>query len=89
MFLTLGLLVNPSELWPIAGIGLIIGVFMILLARPLAVLLTLWPFRLMTFQSRIFTGWVGLRGAVPIIFATYPFLYDIPGANTLFNIVFS
>ncbi len=88
MFLTLGLLVNPSELWPIAGIGLIIGVFMILLARPLAVLLTLWPFRLMTFQSRIFTGWVGLRGAVPIIFATYPFLYDIPGANALFNIVF-
>jgi len=88
MFLTLGLLVNPSELWPIAGIGLIIGVFIILLARPIAVLLTLWPFRLMTFQSRIFTGWVGLRGAVPIIFATYPFLYDIPGANALFNIVF-
>ena len=88
MFLTLGLLVNPSELWPIAGIGLLIGIFMIVLARPLAVLLSLLPFRMMTFQSRIFTGWVGLRGAVPIIFATYPLLFGISGANVLFNIVF-
>lgn len=88
MFLTLGLLVNPSELWPVAGIGLLVGIFMIIFARPVAVLLSLWPFRLMTMQSRIFTCWVGLRGAVPIIFATYPLLYEIPDADTLFNIVF-
>ncbi len=89
MFLTLGLLVNPSELWPIAGIGLLIGVFMIVLARPIAVLLTLWPFRMMTFQSRIFTSLGGTAGSrTHHICLTYPFLYDIPGANTLFNIVF-
>ncbi len=75
--------------WPIAGIGLLIGVFMIVLARPIAVLLTLWPFRMMTFQSRIFTSLGGTAGSrTHHICLTYPFLYDIPGANTLFNIVF-
>ena len=88
MFLALGLLVNPSELWPIAGVGLLIGVFMIILARPIAVLLSLVPFRRMTMQSRIFTSWVGLRGAVPIIFATYPLVNQVAQANVLFNIVF-
>jgi len=84
----LGLLVNPSELWPIAGIGLLVGVFMIIVARPVSVLLSLWPFKHVSIQSRIFVSWVGLRGAVPIIFATYPLLHGIPGANVLFNIVF-
>ena len=88
MFLALGLLVNPSELWPVAGVGLLIGVFMIVFARPAAVLLSLWPFRKLNLQSRLFTSWVGLRGAVPIIFATYPLIYGVPGAKILFNIVF-
>ena len=88
MFLALGLLVNPSELWPIAGVGLLIGIFMIVLARPIAVLLSLFPFRMMTTNSRIFTSWVGLRGAVPIIFATYPLVSGIAEASILFNIVF-
>jgi len=88
MFLALGLLVNPSELLPVAGVGLLIGVFMIVFARPVAVLLSLWPFRKLNFSSRMFTCWVGLRGAVPIIFATYPLLHGVPGANILFNIVF-
>lgn len=88
MFLALGLLVNPSELWPIAGIGLLVGVFMIIVARPVSVLLSLWPFKHISIQSRIFVSWVGLRGAVPIIFATYPLLHGVPGANVLFNIVF-
>ncbi|HOZ19002.1 MAG: K(+)/H(+) antiporter NhaP [Bacteroidetes bacterium ADurb.Bin139] len=88
MFLALGLLVNPSELWPIAGVGLLIGIFMIILARPLAILLSLLPFSRMTMQSRIFTSWVGLRGAVPIIFATYPLVSGVSQANILFNIVF-
>ena len=88
MFLTLGLLVNPKELLPIAGIGLTIGVFMIIFARPIAVFLSLFPFRMMMFKDRLYVSWVGLRGAVPIIFATYPLIADIPHAKTMFNIVF-
>jgi len=88
MFLTLGLLVNPKELLPIAGVGILVGVFMILVSRPLAVLLSLSPFRKMTFKAKFFTSWVGLRGAVPIIFATYPWISQVPHAKTMFNIVF-
>ncbi len=88
MFLTLGLLVKPQELWSIAWIGLLIGIFMIIIARPASVLLCLWPFRRMTFRSRLYVCWVGLRGAVPIIFATYPLLAHIPQARQIFNIVF-
>ena len=88
MFLTLGLLVNPSELLPIAGIGLIIGVFMILVSRPFAVWTSLLPFRKMTKKAKIFTSWVGLRGAVPIIFATYPLTEGLGQARPIFNIVF-
>ncbi|MCD8173039.1 MAG: potassium/proton antiporter [Alistipes sp.] len=88
MFLTLGLLVNPNELLPVAGIGLLIGVFMIIFARPAAVFLCLAPFKGLTFKGRTYISWVGLRGAVPIIFATYPLLEGIPHARTMFNIVF-
>lgn len=88
MFVSLGLLVNPSELLPIAGLGLLIGVFMILVSRPLSVVLSLAPFRKMTVNARVFTSWVGLRGAVPIIFATYPWIAEIPDAKMIFNIVF-
>lgn len=88
MFLSLGLLVNPSELLPIAAVGLLIGVFMILIGRPLSVFLSLLPFKKLSFKARIFTSWVGLRGAVPIIFATYPWIYNVPQAKMIFNIVF-
>ncbi|MDD2995501.1 MAG: potassium/proton antiporter [Paludibacter sp.] len=88
MFLALGLLVNPSELLPIAGVGLLVGVFMILIGRPLSVLISLLPFKNMSFKARLFTSWVGLRGAVPIIFATYPWISDVPQAKMMFNIVF-
>lgn len=88
MFLALGLLVNPIELTDVAWIGLLIGIFMIIIARPASVLLCLLPFKWMTFNSRLFVSWIGLRGAVPIIFATYPLLADIPGARQIFNIVF-
>ncbi|MBP1677601.1 MAG: sodium/hydrogen exchanger [Bacteroidetes bacterium] len=88
MFLALGLLVNPSELLPIAGIGILIGLFMIVVSRPLSVLISLLPFRKMTFKARLFTSWVGLRGAVPIIFATYPLISEVPHAKIMFNIVF-
>ncbi|NDV46455.1 potassium/proton antiporter [Paludibacter sp. 221] len=88
MFLTLGLLVNPSELLPVAGISVLVGVFMILISRPISVFACLAPFRKMSMNARVFTSWVGLRGAVPIIFATYPWLAGVDGAKDIFNIVF-
>ena len=88
MFLTLGLLVNPHEMLDIAAVALLIGVFMILVARPLSIFLCLLPFRNITNKGRLFVSWVGLRGATPIIFATYPVLAQIEGSQQLFNIVF-
>ena len=112
MFLCLGLLVNPHEMLEVACVALLIGVFMIVIGRPLSVFLCLlpfgkrinmkskffvsWvglrlcllPFRKITMKSRLFVSWVGLRGAVPIIFATYPVVAGVPGADVIFNIVF-
>ena len=88
MFLALGLLVNPHEMLDVAGIALLIGLFMIVVARPVSVFLCLLPFRRMTNRARVFVSWVGLRGAVPIIFATYPVLAEVPGYQQIFNIVF-
>lgn len=88
MFLTLGLLVNPYELVPIAGIGLMVGVFMIIVARPLTVFACLLPFRKISFKARTYVSWVGLRGAVPIIFAIYPLIANVPNASMIFNVVF-
>ncbi len=88
MFLTLGLLVNPHELLEVVGIGLLVGIFMIVLARPIAVLLCLSPFKKISWKGRFYVSWVGLRGAVPIIFATYPIVAQLEHANLIFNIVF-
>lgn len=88
MFLSLGLLVNPSELLPVAGLGLIISLFLIFVARPIAVWLCFLPFRNIPTKARHYISWVGLRGAVPIIFATYPLTEGIPHAQMMFNIVF-
>lgn len=88
MFLTLGLLVNPHEMLDLAAVALLIGAFMIIVARPLSVFLCLLPFRNITAKGRLFVSWVGLRGATPIIFATYPVLAEIEGSQQLFNIVF-
>lgn len=88
MFLTLGLLVTPSELPPVIGIGLIIGFFVIILARPISVFLCLLPFRKFSTRARLYVSWVGLRGAVPIIFATYPLLAGVGHAEVIFNVVF-
>lgn len=88
MFLMLGLLVNPHEMLEVACVALLIGVFMIVIGRPLSVFLCLLPFRKITFKSRLFVSWVGLRGAVPIIFATYPVVANVEGSNVIFNIVF-
>lgn len=88
MFICLGLLVNPHEMVGIAFVALCIGLFMILIGRPLSVLICLLPFRRMNFRSKLFVSWVGLRGAVPIIFATYPVVSRLEGAEQIFNIVF-
>lgn len=90
MFLVLGLLVNPREMFGVALTATLIGLFMIVLARPLSVLLCLLPYSLrrINWRSRLFISWVGLRGAVPIIFATYPVVAGVEGSNQLFNIVF-
>ena len=88
MFLSLGLLVNPHEMLEVSISALLIGLFMIFVARPLTVGLCLLPFRQMTFKAKCFVSWVGLRGAVPIIFATYPVVSEIPGSQIIFNIVF-
>jgi len=88
MFLSLGLLVNPHEMIDVAVVALLIALFMIIIARPVSVFACLLPFRKMTNRARWFVSWVGLRGAVPIIFATYPVVAGIPDSNQLFNIVF-
>ena len=88
MFLSLGLLVNPHEMLDVSVSALLIGLFMIFVARPVTVGLCLMPFRQMTFKAKCFVSWVGLRGAVPIIFATYPVVSHIPGSQDIFNIVF-
>lgn len=91
MFLSLGLLVNPHELVEAHVVipGLALGVFMILVSRPVAVFLCLMPFRKFSLKARCYVAWVGLRGAVPIIFATYALTSpDVLHARAMFNMVF-
>ncbi len=87
MFLILGLLVFPSRLLPIIVSGILISFFLIFIARPIGVFLSL-PFGKINFKEKTFISWVGLRGAVPIILATFPLLAGVPKADILFNIVF-
>ena len=88
VFIMLGLLVNPREMLSVAAVSTLIGAFMILVGRPASVFLCLLPFRHISLKAKTFVSWVGLRGAVPIIFATYPVVADVPGASQIFNIVF-
>ncbi len=88
LFLTLGLLVNPHELIPVIFPGLMISFAMIFLTRPVSVILSLLPFRKITARSKLYVSWVGLRGAVPIIFAIYTLDAGVPDARFIFNIVF-
>ncbi len=87
LFLTLGLLVFPSHLIAIIGSGMIVSMFLIFVARPAAVFLTLCPWK-MALGEKVMLSWVGLRGAVPIVLATFPLLAGIPQAETIFNLVF-
>lgn len=87
MFLALGLLVFPSDLVKVMIPGLLIAFFLLLVARPIAVFLTLLPWK-MPLNEKVLVSWVGLRGAVPIILATYPLVAGVPDAALIFNIVF-
>lgn len=87
LFLTLGLLVFPNQIVPIIGVGLLISLFLIFIARPVGVFISLLFFK-MKLRRRFYISWVGLRGAAPIVFATYPLLAGIDKANLIFNIVF-
>ncbi|MDX9810940.1 MAG: potassium/proton antiporter [Bacteroidales bacterium] len=87
LFLTLGLLVNPSNVIPVMGVGLLVSAFLIIVARPLSVFACLLPFGV-RLRNITFISWVGLRGAVPIVFATYPLLAGIEKSSMIFNIVF-
>ena len=88
MFLVLGLLVNPHDMFKLAVPALIIGIFVILVGRPLSVFLCLLPFKGIGKRAKIFISWVGLRGAAPIIFATYPVVAEVEGSSLIFNVVF-
>ena len=87
MFITLGLLVFPRQIVPFIGMGLLISVVLIFLARPISVFLSLALFR-MGLRKKLFLSWVGLRGAVPIVLASYPLTAGIENATIIFNLVF-
>lgn len=88
MFLMLGLLARPSEFGSIAVPALLIGLFMMLVARPLSVFLCLLPFRKITPKAKLLVSWVGLKGAGPILFALCPVVAGLEGSSEIFNIVF-
>ena len=88
LFLTLGLFVKPGDLFAIASIGLIIAFGITIISRPFAVFLTLTPFRKFTVKARHYISWVGLKGAVPVVFATYPLIAGLKNAQLMFDIVF-
>jgi cell volume regulation protein A len=81
------LLVFPSRIAPIAGTGILIALVLIFIARPIGVFISLSFFK-MRLREKLFISWVGLRGAVPIVFATYPLIAGVAKADLIFHLVF-
>ena len=89
MFLLLGLLAQPSQMHHILLPAVLIGLFLMFVARPAGIMLSLIPFKGLSFRAKLFTSWVGLKGAGPILFALYTVLEGVDGSNEIFNIVFT
>ncbi len=88
MFLILGLLARPSSMVQVALPAILTGLFLLFVARPVSVFLTLSPFKGVKFKEKLFVSWVGLKGAGPILFALYPVVHEVQGASDIFNVVF-
>ena len=88
MFLILGLLARPSSMVQVALPAILTGLFLLFVARPVSVFLTLAPFKGVKFKEKLFVSWVGLKGAGPILFALYPVVHEVQGASDIFNVVF-
>ncbi len=88
LFIVLGLLVFPSQLPDVALAGLALAAVLVFVARPVAVWVSTWPLRTFDRRERLLLGWAGLRGAVPIVLATFVLSSHVGGANTIFNAVF-
>lgn len=88
MFIVLGLLVFPKQLTPIAGMSFLVALVLMFVARPLSVFLALSFFKKIDYRQKLFISWVGLRGAVPIVFATYPWLAGVNKSDIIFHIIF-
>ena len=88
MFLILGLLVFPSQLPEVAFYGIAITLVLMFVARPASVFIALLPFKMLGWREKLFISWAGLRGAVPIVLATFPIVAGVPSAQTIFNVVF-
>ncbi len=88
MFLMLGLLARPSHMLPVLVPALLIGLFLMLVARPAGVFACLAPFKGFTTRAKLFTSWVGLKGAGPILFALCPVVAGLERSSEMFNIVF-
>lgn len=87
MFLLLGMLAFPSRLMPVIGLGFAVALVLVFVARPIAVAICLAPFGYSRSET-MYVGWVGLRGAVPIVLATIPVMQGAPGSRVLFDVVF-
>lgn len=87
VFLVLGLLVYPSRLFPHMGVAVLLAVFLVVVARPVSVFVSL-AFARLGFRHKLLISWVGLRGAVPIVLATFPLIAKVPNAEMYFNVVF-
>ena len=87
IFVMLGLLVFPSQLVEVAGVSIVLALFLMLVGRPLAVAVCYLPFRPKK-EELLYVSWVGMRGSVPIVLATFPATYGLQGASQIFHLIF-